>query len=125
MLSSKNVVATVAVKDLNTAKQFYEGKIGLKQTKTDGKNYINYKSGNANLLVYQSKFAGGYGATVATWEVGGDIEKIVSTLKNAGVSFEHYDMPGVTRDGDVHVAGTMKNAWCKDPDGNILCFVSA
>jgi hypothetical protein len=36
------------------------------------------------------------------------------------VAFEHYDMPGLTRQGDVHVSGTFKGAWLKDPDGNIL-----
>ena len=34
--------------------------------------------------------------------------------------FEHYDMDGLTRDGDVYSAEGMKTAWFKDPDGNIL-----
>jgi hypothetical protein len=29
-------------------------------------------------------------------------------------------MPGMTREGDIHIAGDMKVAWFKDPDGNIL-----
>jgi hypothetical protein len=29
-------------------------------------------------------------------------------------------MQGVTREGDVHVAGNVKVAGFKDPDGNIL-----
>jgi len=33
-------------------------------------------------------------------------------------------MPGMTREGDVHVGGSMKAAWFKDPDGNILALVS-
>jgi hypothetical protein len=33
-------------------------------------------------------------------------------------------MPDMTREGDVHVAGNMKVAWFKDPDGNILNIVS-
>ena len=45
-------------------------------------------------------------------------------LKTKGVTFEHYDMPDTTRKGDVHVAGNMKVAWFKDPDGNTLCIVS-
>jgi hypothetical protein len=36
------------------------------------------------------------------------------------VSFEHYDMPEMTREGDIHVSGDFKTAWFKDPDGNIL-----
>jgi len=38
----------------------------------------------------------------------------------SGVTFEHCDMPGMTRQGDVHSGGGMKVAWFKDPDGNIL-----
>lgn len=33
-------------------------------------------------------------------------------------------MPGITRKGDVHFAGKLKNAWFKDPDGNIIAVVS-
>jgi catechol 2,3-dioxygenase-like lactoylglutathione lyase family enzyme len=125
MLNSKDVTATIAVKNLDEARKFYENKLGFKQTATDNANYINYKSGDTNLLVYKSQFAGGYKATVATWKVGKDIEKVANTLKNAGVTFEHYDFPGVKREGDIHIMGDMKNAWCKDPDGNILGFVNA
>jgi hypothetical protein len=53
-----------------------------------------------------------------------DIEQAVTDLKAKGVAFEHYDMPGVARKGDIHVAGHLKNAWLKDPDGNILALVS-
>jgi hypothetical protein len=59
-----------------------------------------------------------------TWVVGEDIEEVVQQLKAKGITFEHYDMPGVTREGDFHVAGDMKVAWFKDPDGNILNIAS-
>ena len=49
---------------------------------------------------------------------------LVRTLKGRGVSFEHYDLPRMTRQGDVHVAGQMKTAWFKDPDGNIFSLVT-
>ena len=48
----------------------------------------------------------------------------MQALKAKGVTFEHYDMPGMTREGDVHVGGKMKAAWFKDPDGNIHALVS-
>jgi len=52
--------------------------------------------------------------------VGDELEEVVKTLKAKGVVFEHYDLPGLTRQGDVHFVGTFKAAWFKDPDGNIL-----
>lgn len=32
-------------------------------------------------------------------------------------------MPGVTRQGDVHLTGKTKAAWFKDPEGNVLALV--
>jgi len=48
----------------------------------------------------------------------------VQKLKSRGVSFEHYDLSQMTRQGDIHVAGSMRAAWFKDPDGNIFSLVT-
>jgi catechol 2,3-dioxygenase-like lactoylglutathione lyase family enzyme len=124
MLGDNDVLATVAVKNLAAARKFYEGKLGFKSVHTEGDQAVTYKSGKSQLLVYQSQFAGTNKATAATWLVD-DVEKLASELKTKGIAFEHYDFPGMTRKGDVHIAGTLKNAWFKDPDGNILALVSA
>ena len=123
MLSDKDAIATIAVRDLGEAKKFYEGKLGLTPAPSEEKSVLNYKSGKSSLMVYVSQFAGTNEATAATWIVN-DVEEIVRALKAKGVAFEHYDFPGTTRKGDVHFAGKLKNAWAKDPDGNILAFVS-
>jgi catechol 2,3-dioxygenase-like lactoylglutathione lyase family enzyme len=123
MLANKDAVATVAVKDLKAAKKFYGDTLGLKPTPVPEPEVLNYKSGNSTLLVYKSQFAGSNKATSVTWIVD-DVDGTVRDLKAKGVSFEHYDFPGMTRKGDVHVAGKSKAAWFKDPDGNILAVVS-
>jgi hypothetical protein len=71
-----------------------------------------YKSGNSTVLIYKSQFAGTNKATAATWVVD-NVDKVVDQLKAEGVKFEHYDFPGVTRKGDVHLIGKIKNAWFK------------
>jgi catechol 2,3-dioxygenase-like lactoylglutathione lyase family enzyme len=124
MLGAKEAEATIPVRDLNAAKKFYEGTLGLKPVGAQEPEAVTYKSGSSKILVYRSQYAGTNKATAATWDVGGDIEKVVQALKAKGVSFEHYDMPGMTLKGDVHVADRMKAAWLKDPDGNILALVS-
>jgi catechol 2,3-dioxygenase-like lactoylglutathione lyase family enzyme len=124
MLGNKDAAANIAVRNLETARKFYEGTLGLKQVGAEGDELIAYRSGNSTLLVYRSDYAGTNKATAATWTVGGEVESIAGALKAKGVTFEHYDMPGMARKGDVHVAGDMKVAWFKDPDGNILCIVS-
>jgi catechol 2,3-dioxygenase-like lactoylglutathione lyase family enzyme len=123
MLGSKDAVATIAVRDMETARKFYEGTLGLKKVDAEGEEVIVYKSGRTRLNVYRSKYAGTNQATAVTWVVG-DVEGAVRELKAKGVKFEHYDMPDVTLKGDIHVAGDMQVAWFKDPDGNILNIVS-
>jgi hypothetical protein len=60
-----------------------------------------------------------------TWDVGPAVEEEAKALKAKGVTFEHYDMPGMKLNGDVHVADDMKVAWFKDPDGNILSLAGS
>jgi catechol 2,3-dioxygenase-like lactoylglutathione lyase family enzyme len=124
MLAGRDVMATVAVRDLSAAKRFYEGSLGLKLTDSQESEAVTYQAGSSRLLVYRSQYAGSNRATAATWVVGSDVDKITKTLRAKGVAFEHYDMPGMTLHGDVHVAGDFKVAWFKDPDGNIHALVS-
>jgi catechol 2,3-dioxygenase-like lactoylglutathione lyase family enzyme len=124
MLGDKDAAANIAVRDLETAKRFYQNTLGLAQVSVEGQEAIVFKSGNSTVIVYRSQYAGTNQATAMTWVVGEDIEEVVQELKAKGITFEHYDMPGVTREGDIHVAGDMKVAWFKDPDGNILNIAS-
>lgn len=125
MLAGKEAMATIAVKDLSRAKKFYGDTLGLKKAGEEMDDVATYSSGNSTILVYESQFAGTNKATSATWGVGDELETIVSTLKKKGVAFEHYDMPGLKCDGDIHRAGDFRAAWFKDPDGNILHVNSA
>jgi catechol 2,3-dioxygenase-like lactoylglutathione lyase family enzyme len=118
MLGDSDAMATIAVKDLERARKFYEGTLGLKRT-GDQQGVLNFKSGKTAVVVYQSQYAGTNRATSATWAVP-DVESLAAALKSKGVTFEHYELPGLTRKGDVHMAGKFKGAWFKDPDGNIL-----
>jgi catechol 2,3-dioxygenase-like lactoylglutathione lyase family enzyme len=120
MLGDKDAMATVAVKDLEVAKRFYEGTLGLKPGGVQNAEARVYQTGNSKLLVYRSQYAGTNQATSVTWGLGTDLERVVEALKAKGVVFEHYDMPGLIRKGDVHLAGEFKAVWFKDPDGNIL-----
>jgi catechol 2,3-dioxygenase-like lactoylglutathione lyase family enzyme len=123
MLENKEIVATVAVKDLAAARKFYEGTLGLKVASTEGAEAVTFESGRSSLLVYRSQYAGTNQATAFNVNVGAEIGKTIAALKERGVKFEQYDFPGVTREGDVHLMGPSKAAWFKDPDGNIIALV--
>jgi catechol 2,3-dioxygenase-like lactoylglutathione lyase family enzyme len=124
MLGNKDAAATIGVKNLETAKRFYEGTVGLKPAGIEEPGAVLYKSGSSTVLVYESQYAGTNKATAATWTVGNEIDGVVQALKGKGVSFEHYDLPDTKRNGDVHVSGNTRVAWFKDPDGNILAIVN-
>jgi hypothetical protein len=49
---------------------------------------------------------------------------VVEDLRGKGVTFEHYDLPDTTREGDIHVIGDMRGVWFKDPDENIIGLVN-
>lgn len=121
MLGDYDTFTDIAVKDLAAAKNFYEGTLGLKPMHEDEWE-LEYQSGDSRVRVYKSNVAGTNQATYMTWIVGDDIAGKVEELKGKGISFEHYDMPGASLEGDMHVMGDLKAAWFKDPDGNILCL---
>ena len=122
MLGTRNAVANLAVKDIDRSRLFFTETLGLKQVDNEGEDLLVLKSGDSNINVYRSEYAGTNEATAVTWEVD-DIDAEVASLKGKGVTFEHYDMPGLERQGDLHVGEGMKIAWFKDPDGNILNIV--
>jgi len=122
MLGDNDAIATIPVRDIDTAKKFYEDKLGLMAGPSEQPGVLTCKSGSTSVLVYESEFAGTNEATAATWAVD-DVDGTVRSLKEKGVTFEHYNFPDTKLDGDVHVSGKMRAAWFKDPDGNILAVV--
>ena len=124
MLGDSPAAATLPVSDMESARRFYEGVLGLTPAQMmpeDAPGAILYSSGGSMVLVYVSEFVGTNQATAATWAVGDDFDAIVQGLRDKGVSFERYDnLPDTTRDGDVHSFGDLKSVWFRDPDGNIL-----
>jgi catechol 2,3-dioxygenase-like lactoylglutathione lyase family enzyme len=118
MLGDSTISAVIAVSDLNAGKEFYGNTLGL-GAGDENPAGVYYSSGSGKLLIYESPNAGTSKATVVGWTVS-DVEGTVDALKAKGVVFEQYDMPGVTREGDIHFMGPTKAVWFKDPDGNIL-----
>jgi catechol-2,3-dioxygenase len=124
MLSTKDAVANLAVKDLGVAKEFYQRTLGLEPIDAEGSEVIVFASGRTRINVYRSEYAGTNRATAVTWSVGEELEDLVRALERKGVKFDHYEMPGMKREGAIHSHGDMKVAWFKDPDGNILNLIN-
>ena len=119
MLGKSGATPMIAVKNLDRARKFYVETLGLSATEMMGGEVLEVTSGDTAITVYKSEFAGTNKATALTFDVD-DIGTEVRELKDKGVMFEHYDVDGLTRDGDIYAAEGMKTCWFKDPDGNIL-----
>ena len=69
MLANTDAIATLPVRNIEAARKFYEGTLGLKQTRSEEPGVLGYKSGKASILVYESQYAGTNKATAVTWVV--------------------------------------------------------
>ena len=126
-LSRYKVAAAVAVSDMDRAREFYEGKLGLSVGIDSGDN-VQYQCGEGSVMhVYLSPEHGGKStATLAGWGVD-DIEEVVDELTSRGVTFEHYDEGPIITDerGIATFEGDAKVAYFRDPDGNTLSIAQA
>jgi catechol 2,3-dioxygenase-like lactoylglutathione lyase family enzyme len=118
MLATINAISVLPAKVLAESKKFYQDTLGLGESEEkDGG--LMFTSGNSRIYVHESPSAGTNQSTALSWIVD-DINKVVEGLKENGVQFEHYDIPGFELVGDIHVSGEHKSAWFLDPSGNIL-----
>ena len=122
MLNTSRVEANIPAADLERARAFYADKLGLiPAQEVPGEVLIYRTAGGTEFQVYRTEFAGQAGHTIAQWHVD-DIESQVHDLKSKGVTFEVYDLPGITWDGEIaRMEGLGRAAWFKDSEGNIMC----
>src|SRR5919205_1129273 len=126
-LSRYKVAAALAVSDMDRAREFYEGKLGLSVGIDSGDN-VQYQCGEGSVMhVYLSpEHAGKSTATLAGWGVD-DVEEVVNELTSRGVTFERYDEGPIITDeiGIATFEGGAKVAYFRDPDGNTLSIAQA
>ena len=123
-LSNSRVSAVVAVSDMNRAREFYEGKLGLALSEQSVPDELLYTCADStDIVVYLSPAHAGQGsATIAAWEVD-DLDLEMDVLLSKGVDFESYDEPDLKTDarGVAQLHGS-RIAWLKDPDGNTFAI---
>lgn len=120
MLSEGKATSGFAVNDLNKAREFYEGVLGLSVEVLDqqyGVTRLKLADGH-NVLMYLSADMTPASYTMLNFEVD-DIDTAVDELSERGVAFERYegfqhDEKGIVREPGPQIA------WFKDPSGNVL-----
>lgn len=122
MLSELPFFANIPVADLDRARAFYEGVLGLHSWRIDERIHeVVYEAGPARFAVYVSAGAGKSEHTIGTFLVK-DMDRIVAGLRDRGVDFIDYDLPGLKTEDGIASFGYDRVAWFKDPDGNILAL---
>jgi catechol 2,3-dioxygenase-like lactoylglutathione lyase family enzyme len=121
MLFDSAVTTMLPVKDIDRARRFYEGCLGLKPGgfKPDGK--FVYAVGGSTLALFPKPEGTKADHTAISFRVP-DIAAAIKALKGSGVVFEDYDFPGLKTVDHVCVLGAEKAAWFKDTEGNVLCI---
>jgi catechol 2,3-dioxygenase-like lactoylglutathione lyase family enzyme len=112
--------ATLPVSDMERAKNWYREKLGL-TPKEEDEGGAYYETGGSSFGLFTTPYAGTAKNTQMEWSVK-DVGAIVAELKARGVTFEHFDMPGIEWDGDIAKMGPFLGCWFKDSEGNTLAL---
>jgi catechol 2,3-dioxygenase-like lactoylglutathione lyase family enzyme len=118
MLNTMKIVAFVPTTDYAKAQSFYAGVLGLRFVRNDGFALVFDANGNMVRIVKAPDFKP-LAYTILGWEVP-DVQNAVAGMKERGVTFERFGLPGQDADGIWTAPSGDRVAWFKDPDGNLL-----
>jgi len=118
MLGSQKLVAFVATRDLDRAREFYRDTLRLRLVSEDEFALV-FDAAGTMLRVTRVQELAAAKYTVLGWQVL-DIVRAAKQLQKAHVALERY--PGMQQDelGIWNAPSGAKVAWFKDPDGNTL-----
>jgi catechol 2,3-dioxygenase-like lactoylglutathione lyase family enzyme len=121
MLGDARIDATIPTTDLDRAREFYAGTLGLPAANRParGRELVFECGGGTRLLVYERPTAGTAEHTLAHFVVE-DLDATVRHLRERGVEFEEYDLPEIRTVEGIATFDDFRAAWFKDPDGNII-----
>jgi catechol 2,3-dioxygenase-like lactoylglutathione lyase family enzyme len=130
-LSSAHVVTKLPAQDLERARRFYSDVLGLEPVEERGGG-LRYLCGATEFHLFESSGSASGASTQAGFEVD-DIDAALSELRDRGLRFERFDIPGFDARGDVVVVpnnypskGTGElGAFFRDSEGNLLAIGQA
>jgi catechol 2,3-dioxygenase-like lactoylglutathione lyase family enzyme len=128
MLTDGSVATRVPAQDLDRARSFYAQKLGLVPIEERSGGLL-YRCASGEFALFESSGMSAGTFTQIAWQVD-DIEAAVKMLRDRGVLFEDYDLPGLTTvDGIAEVEGNYPSkgvgeraAWFRDSEGNLLAI---
>ena len=123
MLGNSKATSGFAVKDMDAAKDFYEGTLGLSVEVLDAEHGVTKLklADECDVLMYLSADMVPASYTMLNFEVD-DVDAAVDGLVERGVGFERYDGFDHDEKGIVRGPGP-QIAWFKDPSGNVIAVM--
>ena len=122
MLSDSKAFSGFSTDDIDAARAFYSGVLGLEVTEEMGILGLHL-GGDHRAIIYPKPNHEPAGFTVLNFPVA-DIEAAVDTLTTAGVTFEKYEgTPMATDEKGIFRGGGPLIAWFTDPAGNVLSVI--
>jgi catechol 2,3-dioxygenase-like lactoylglutathione lyase family enzyme len=118
MFANTKAFSGFAVPDLQQARDFYAGTLGLKVSEENDLLTLHL-AGDRDTLVYPKPDHVPATYTILNFLVD-DIDQAVDELTSRGVEFERYDGFGQDERGIAQQDGGPRIAWFTDPAGNIL-----
>ncbi|MGW0753420.1 VOC family protein [Streptomyces sp. NPDC002587] len=120
MFQDTKAFSGFSVDDVDKAKEFYGGTLGLRVSEENGMLFLHL-GGGGTVLLYPKENHRAADFTVLNFPVA-DVDKTVDELTALGVGFERYpgfdhDAKGIVREQGE---GMPSIAWFKDPAGNVL-----
>lgn len=120
MLGESKATSSFAVRDMDRAREFYEGTLGLRVEVLDEEHGVAKLAlaGGYDVLVYLSSEMTPPSYTILNLEVD-DIDAAVDGLLERGIAIERYE--GFEHDEKGIVRGPGPQiAWFEDPSGNVI-----
>jgi catechol 2,3-dioxygenase-like lactoylglutathione lyase family enzyme len=118
MLTNARAMTTMPAVDIDRARKFYEGKLGLKPQRAT-ELFVIYECGKGTSIFLYKRGPTKADHTAVAFEVD-DLDKEMKELRQKGIAFEDYDLPGLKTVNGVADMDGERAAWFKDSEGNIL-----
>jgi predicted enzyme related to lactoylglutathione lyase len=122
MLSSARCQTALPAADLDRARRFYEGTLGLVAVEVAPGGVLYEAAEGTRFLVFPSSGRAS-GTHTQMGFIVSDIEAEVADLKRRGVAFESYEMPQFDVATSIATFPGSRSAWFRDTEGNLLGVV--
>ena len=106
--------------DLTRAVKWWKDVFGMDPDMTDESGAM-FQLGGTPVLVYETQFAGTAQNTAFGIDTD-DFDRDAAALRERGVTFLDYDLPGLKTVDGVADLGGMRTAWFNDSEGNIIAL---